>query len=149
MSLYLTNLALRHEGVWRSGCIDPRLLELDTGWRWVVSFTPLPHYPRGKSFGTHWIGGWVDHRAGLDNMKKWKFLTLPVLELRPLGRPASSQSLNRLRYPGSWYLSMLLKMSTKCKIIIIVIYCHVYEASIDAVWIGNRIYWTLIDRNYK
>jgi hypothetical protein len=30
-----------------------------------------------------------------------KFLTLQGLELRPLGRPARSQSLYRLRYPGS------------------------------------------------
>jgi hypothetical protein len=28
-------------------------------------------------------------------------LTLPGLELRPLGRPARSQSLYGLRYPGS------------------------------------------------
>jgi hypothetical protein len=28
-------------------------------------------------------------------------LTLPGLELRPLGSPARSQSLYRLRYPGS------------------------------------------------
>jgi hypothetical protein len=35
---------------------------------------------------THWIGDWVDLRAGLDNLKK-KFLTLPGLELRPLSHP--------------------------------------------------------------
>jgi hypothetical protein len=64
----------------------------------VVSFMPRPLYPRGKSPGTHWIGGWVDPRAGLD-MKRRKFLTLPGLELRPLGRLACSQSLYRLRYP--------------------------------------------------
>jgi hypothetical protein len=40
-------------------------------------------------------------RAGLDDVEKRKFLTLPVLELRPLGRPARSQSLYRLRYPDS------------------------------------------------
>jgi hypothetical protein len=51
--------------------------------------------------GTHNIGGWVNPRAGMDDMEKWKFLTLPGPELRPLGRPASSQSLYRLRYPGS------------------------------------------------
>jgi hypothetical protein len=39
--------------------------------------------------GTLWIGGWVDPRASLDDMKKRKFLTLLGLELRPLGRPAS------------------------------------------------------------
>jgi hypothetical protein len=36
--------------------------------------------------GTHWIGGWVVPRAGLDDVEKRKFLTLPGLELRPLGR---------------------------------------------------------------
>jgi hypothetical protein len=32
-------------------------------------------------------------KVGLDDMKKLKFLTLPGLELRSLGRPARSQSL--------------------------------------------------------
>jgi hypothetical protein len=53
--------------------------------------------PGENSLSTHWIGGWVDPRAGLDNVKKRKFLTLPGLELRPLGRPARSWSLY-LRY---------------------------------------------------
>jgi hypothetical protein len=30
----------------------------------------------------------VNSRAGLDNVEKRKFFTLPGLELRPLGRPA-------------------------------------------------------------
>jgi hypothetical protein len=68
----------------------------------VVSFTPLPLYPRGKSPGTHWIGGWVDPRADMDDMEKYKFLPQPGLELRPLGRLARSHSLYRLRYPGSF-----------------------------------------------
>jgi hypothetical protein len=42
--------------------------------------------------GTHWKGGWVDPRAGLDDMKEWKFLTLPGLELRP---PRSSSQSSR------------------------------------------------------
>jgi hypothetical protein len=50
--------------------------------------------------GTHWIGGWVGPRAGLNDAKR-KFLTLPGLELRPLGLPAGSQSPYRLHYPGS------------------------------------------------
>jgi hypothetical protein len=36
--------------------------------------------------------------VGLDDVDKRKFLTLPGLELRPLGRPVRSQSLYRLRY---------------------------------------------------
>jgi hypothetical protein len=49
LSLCLTNLALRHGGIWRSGCIDPFFLDLDTSWRWVVSFTSLPLSRREKS----------------------------------------------------------------------------------------------------
>jgi hypothetical protein len=40
---------LRHEGVWRSGCIDPHFLGLNTSWRRVANFTPRPLYPWGKS----------------------------------------------------------------------------------------------------
>jgi hypothetical protein len=54
----------------------------------VVSFTP-----RGKDPPTHWIGDWVDPRAGLNDVEKRIFLTLPGLELRPLGHPACSQLL--------------------------------------------------------
>jgi hypothetical protein len=39
----------------------------------------------------------------VDDMEKWKFLPPPGLEHRPLGRPARSQSLYRLRYSGSLY----------------------------------------------
>jgi hypothetical protein len=60
---------------------------------------PCRFSPRER--GTHWIGGWVGHRAGLDDVEKRKFLTLPGLEVRPLGRPARSPSLHRLRYAGS------------------------------------------------
>jgi hypothetical protein len=41
-------------------------------------------------------------RASMDAVEKRKFLNLPRLELRPLGLPARSQSLYRLRYPGSY-----------------------------------------------
>jgi hypothetical protein len=60
--------------------------------------------PGERASRTHWIGGiggWVGPRARLDVVAKRKFLTLPVLELRPVGRSARSQSLYRLRYPGS------------------------------------------------
>jgi hypothetical protein len=64
------------------GCIDPIFLTpVLIGGEWSASL-PGP--------GTHWIGGWVDLRAGLDDLEKRKFLTLPGLELRPLGRPARS-----------------------------------------------------------
>jgi hypothetical protein len=34
---------------------------------------------RNKKTGTHWIGGWVGSKAGLDDMEMRKFLTLPGL----------------------------------------------------------------------
>jgi hypothetical protein len=68
------------------GCIDSHFLDLGTSWRWVVSFTAQPLYPRG-----------MGPRAGLGDVEKRKFLTLPGLELRPFGNPARSQSLYRLR----------------------------------------------------
>jgi hypothetical protein len=34
---------------WVSGCIVPRIFDLDTRWRWVVSFTPRLLYPQGMS----------------------------------------------------------------------------------------------------
>jgi hypothetical protein len=51
----------------------------------------------------------VDPRAGLDDLEMRKFLTLPVLELRLLSRPALSQSLYRLHYPGSWVFPVAFK----------------------------------------
>jgi hypothetical protein len=67
------------------------------GSKWSSSrpgrFAPEEGVPR-----THWRGGWVDSKAGLDDMGKRKSLTLPGLKLRPLGRPVCSQLLWRLRY---------------------------------------------------
>jgi hypothetical protein len=79
-----------------SGCIDPHFLDLGTSpGEWSTS-RPGRFTPGERAPGTHWIGGWVDLRAGVD-VEKRKFLTLPGLELRPLGRAARSQSLYRLR----------------------------------------------------
>jgi hypothetical protein len=40
----------------------------------MVSFTPRSIYPRGKSSGTHLIGGWVGLRVCLNNVEKRKIL---------------------------------------------------------------------------
>jgi hypothetical protein len=57
--------------------------------------------PEERAPVTHWMGDWVALRAGVDDVERRKFLTLPELELRPLGRQAGSQLPYRLRYPGS------------------------------------------------
>jgi hypothetical protein len=76
--------------------------------------------PEERAPDTHWIGGWVDPRAGLDDLET-KFLSLPGLELRPFSRPARSQSLYRLSYPDSSMSIdkfMLLFSKMNCKLAI-------------------------------
>jgi hypothetical protein len=60
---------------------------------------PARFTPGEKAPGTRYVWRCVGTRAGLDDLEK--FVTLPELELRPLGSPARSQSLYRLSYPGS------------------------------------------------
>jgi hypothetical protein len=55
---------------WGSGGIAPCILDLGTRWRWVISFTFGPLYPRERYPCTHWIGDWVGPRAGLDEVMK-------------------------------------------------------------------------------
>jgi hypothetical protein len=70
------------------------------GGQWLASRAGRFN-PGERNLGTHSTGGLVDPRAGLEDAEKWKFLTLPQLELWPLGRPARSQSLYQLRYLSS------------------------------------------------
>jgi hypothetical protein len=93
----LTNLALHNQVVCGSGCIDPHFLH-GTSWRWVVSFTPLPLYPREKS------PQYPLHRRldGPQSRSEWhgqvKILAHTGTRTPTLGRPARSQALYRLRY---------------------------------------------------
>jgi hypothetical protein len=70
------------------------------GGEWSVS-RPGRFISEERAQGTHWIGGWVGLRAGMDDVEKRKFLTPPELDPQPLGRPARSQSLYRLSCSGS------------------------------------------------
>jgi hypothetical protein len=54
-------------GEWR---YSSTILDLGIRWRLVVNFTPQPLYPGERAAGTHWIGGWVGPRAGLDAVEK-------------------------------------------------------------------------------
>jgi hypothetical protein len=67
------------------------------GREWSAS-GPVRFTPGERAPGNHWIGVWLDPRAGLDDVEKRKFLTLLGLKLRPLGRPGRSQSLSWLIY---------------------------------------------------
>jgi hypothetical protein len=73
--------------VWGSGCIDPRILDLGTSWRWAVTFTPRPLYLRGKNSrypSDRRLGG-PQSRSGQGG-----------LEIRPVRGTARSLSLSRI-----------------------------------------------------
>jgi hypothetical protein len=92
------------------------------GGEWSASH-PGPLTAGEKAPSTDWIEDWVNSRAGLDGVEKRKFLALPGLKLRPLGRPARGQSLYRQRYPGSWKLERISIFShLLCSYIYIVAY---------------------------
>jgi hypothetical protein len=53
------------------------ILDLVTRWECVVSVTPRPCFTPGESTpGTHWTGGWVGPRVGLDTEARGKALCL-------------------------------------------------------------------------
>jgi hypothetical protein len=81
----ITNYALRHEDEWRSVCIDPPTYSSLIRGEWSASL-PGRFTPGERASCTHWIGGWMGPRTGLDVVERRKILPLPVLELRPLGR---------------------------------------------------------------
>jgi hypothetical protein len=84
-----------------SGCIDPHFLDLGTSWRWVVSFTPLPLYTRERAppypFYSR-LGGPQSRSERYGEVKI--FYPTGTRDPAPPGRPARSQSLYRLSYPG-------------------------------------------------
>jgi hypothetical protein len=55
-----------HEDVFENGSKAPRILNLGTIWRWVVSFTPWSVYSQGRDPRIHCIGDWLGPRAGLE-----------------------------------------------------------------------------------
>jgi hypothetical protein len=67
---------------WGSGGIAPRIPDLGTRWRWVVSFTPRQLYPQEK-------------------IEREIQSPTPGIETRSSDCPAGSQSLYQMSYPGS------------------------------------------------
>jgi hypothetical protein len=95
----------------------------------VISFTPGRFTPEKRAPGTHCIGDWVESRAVLDEVERRKFLTLPELEPRPLGRPARCHSLYRLRYPCD-----IRKQVNFFGHHFVFVECMIYYYNMAAVW---------------
>jgi hypothetical protein len=72
------------------------------GGEWSASRPGRTFTPGERTPDTHCTGGWVGPRAGLDTEARGKNpLPLPGIEPRSPGRPARSQTLYCLSYPGS------------------------------------------------
>jgi hypothetical protein len=80
--------------------MDVFLISALAGGEWSAS-SPGHFTPAERDYYTHWIGGWVGPRAGLEDVEGREISPLPGIKLRPLSRPAFSQSLYRLTYPDS------------------------------------------------
>jgi hypothetical protein len=66
-------------------------LNLGTRWGLVVSITPRPRFTaRQRTPGTHWTGGWVGPRAGLDG--ETRRIILCLCRGSNPGRPVRSQT---------------------------------------------------------
>jgi hypothetical protein len=67
-------------GEWR---YSSTILDLSTNLRRVDSFTSAPLYSWRRTINTHWVGGCVGPRAGLDAVEKKKNLPRPGIESGP------------------------------------------------------------------
>jgi hypothetical protein len=75
-------------------CRSIFLTSAQAGGEWSAS-RPCRFTPGEGSPCTHWIGGWVNPRAGLDYVENRKFLTLPGLELHlSVVQPVTSRYTN-------------------------------------------------------
>jgi hypothetical protein len=84
-------------GEWR---YNSTIHDLNTRWRWIVSFMLRPYNPQRKEpRSTRWIWGWVGPGIGLDAVEKRK-ISCVCLELNPRC-PDLNPSLYQLSYPGS------------------------------------------------
>jgi hypothetical protein len=81
--------------MWSGGIASPFLTSALDGVEWSAS-RPGRNIPGETARVTHWIGGWVGLRVGLDAMEKRKILPLSETEQR-----LSSSQLYRLSYPVS------------------------------------------------
>jgi hypothetical protein len=97
LSLCLISQVLCHEYIWGSGGIAPPFLTsaLDEG-EWSAS-RPWRSTPGERAPCTHWTGGWVCPKVGLDVLNKTKILH--CRESNP-GRPARC-------YPNSYTYYLL------------------------------------------
>jgi hypothetical protein len=90
---------------------------------------------RALAPGSHFTGGWVGLKAGLDTEVRGKiFSPLPGIEPRSSGSPTRNQTLYWLSYPAHWKCAPL---------------GNVYKCSVTNQTIIAAKYWNIIMPNNK
>jgi hypothetical protein len=103
---------------WGSGGIAPRILDLGTRWTWVVSLTPRPLYPQGKSpwYPLDGRRGGPQSRSGLGGVEK---NSQPLSGLEPpIMQPVAQRyttELSRLLLAHSWRLYECVSRSSQAE----------------------------------
>jgi hypothetical protein len=93
--------------------ITPRILDLGNKWKSVISFTSRT--TRKRAPRTHWIGGWVGPRAGLDVVVKRKTPSTCWDSNPPIIQPVAQRyttELSQLLF-YRWYSSIFTLLSAK------------------------------------
>jgi hypothetical protein len=137
----LLNQEPRHEdvlGEWRYSSTQSWPKELDGG-EWSVSHTGR-FTPGVRTVGTHWTGGWVGPRAGLDDVAKEKSHYYTCRESNP-GRPARSLACIMIELPQfhcNIILPSFFSVSSNRKLFQL-IFCEdfKYEGHLKSSWIGG------------
>jgi hypothetical protein len=116
-------MSWRRMGEWKYNSI---ISFLSTRWRWLVSFTPLPRYPRRNRSPAHcWapVAVWKLRR---------REKPYTCRNVNP-GCPNRSSSLYRLSYPGSIILKYVNKNTLlfECIIFVSNIYKRIHSKNVD------------------
>jgi hypothetical protein len=104
---------------WGNGAISPRILDLGTGWRWVVSFTHRPLYHQGKS-------PWYQLDRRLGGPQSWSGSG---------GEETTCQALPGLE-------TLIIQPVAQCYATALLIYIYLRET-----WILNSMYKNYISMN--
>jgi hypothetical protein len=103
----------------------PLFLNLGTGWRWVVSFTPWPLYPGDRAPVIYWLGAGLDRRLRENSPNPARNQTL-VVQLVAKEKKVMSDSkevvplwisTGLFRYPYS--LIFVTVFTSKCVILLL------------------------------
>jgi hypothetical protein len=91
---------------WGSGGIAPRIFTSSLDGVESSALHPNHFTPRGRAPSTHWIGGWVGPRAGLDAVVKWLIRSPCRDSTHPPRSSCPKPSDIPLRYPDSYWRSV-------------------------------------------